>query len=60
MWGRCPAGTPDACLREDVAALTSARRYRNAGYVRRPLLNLTCLALYFLGVPPAVLARLYR
>ena len=43
----------------DVAALTSARRYRNAGYVRRPLRNLTCLALYFLGVPPRAIARLY-
>ena len=44
----------------DVAAVTSARRYRDGGYLRRPLLNLCVLGLYFLGVPPAVLARLYR
>jgi len=44
----------------DVAAVTSAQRYRDGGYVRRPLLNLCCLVLYFLGMPPAVLARLYR
>ena len=44
----------------DVAAVTSARRYREGGYVRRPLLNLCCLGLYFLGVAPGVLARLYR
>ena len=44
----------------DVAAVTSARRYREGGYLRRPLLNLCCLGLYFLGVPPGVLARLYR
>ena len=43
----------------DVDALTSARRYRNAGYVRRPLLNLACLGFYFLGVPPRAIARLY-
>ncbi|HJO96592.1 MAG TPA: TIGR04283 family arsenosugar biosynthesis glycosyltransferase [Rhodospirillales bacterium] len=44
----------------DVAAVTSAKRYRAGGYLRRPLLNLCCLGLYFLGVAPAVLARFYR
>ncbi|MDP6786894.1 MAG: TIGR04283 family arsenosugar biosynthesis glycosyltransferase [Rhodospirillales bacterium] len=44
----------------DVAAVTSAKRYRDGGYLRRPLLNLCCLGLYFLGVSPAVLARIYR
>ena len=44
----------------DAAAVTSAKRYRDGGYVRRPLLNLCFLGLYFLGVPPAVLARFYR
>jgi rSAM/selenodomain-associated transferase 2 len=39
--------------------LASARRYRRDGYVRRPLRNLCCLALYFAGVPPATIARLY-
>jgi rSAM/selenodomain-associated transferase 2 len=43
-----------------AAAVTSAARYRRDGYVARPLRNLACLALYFLGVPPRVLLRLYR
>ncbi|RVU39685.1 glycosyltransferase [Hwanghaeella grinnelliae] len=38
---------------------TSAQRYRQSGYLRRSLRNLICLSLYFLGVPPHVLARLY-
>jgi rSAM/selenodomain-associated transferase 2 len=37
----------------------SARRYRRDGYLRRPLRNLLCLSLYFAGVPPARIARLY-
>jgi rSAM/selenodomain-associated transferase 2 len=37
----------------------SARRYRTGGYVRRPLRNLCCLALYVLRVPPPLIARLY-
>ena len=39
--------------------LTSARRYRRDGYLRRPLRNLLCLGLYFAGVPPARIVRLY-
>ncbi len=42
-----------------VDAITSAARYRRGGYVRRPLRNLGCLTLYFLGLPPRVLVRLY-
>jgi rSAM/selenodomain-associated transferase 2 len=38
---------------------SSARRYRSGGYIRRPLRNLLCLALYFAGVPPRHIARLY-
>jgi rSAM/selenodomain-associated transferase 2 len=41
------------------AAVTSAERYRRTGYVRRSLRNLACLGLYFLGVPPRLLVRLY-
>ncbi len=41
------------------AAVTSSERYRRAGYVRRSLRNLACLGLYFLGVPPRLLVRLY-
>ena len=44
----------------DVAAVTSAVRYRQGGYLRRSALNLFCLGLYFLGVPPREIARLYR
>ncbi len=44
----------------DHAAVTSAERYRRDGWWARPLRNLTCLMLYFLGVPPARLVRLYR
>ncbi len=44
----------------DVAAVTSAERYRRSGYLRRPARNLLCLGLYFLGVPPSAVARLYR
>lgn len=42
-----------------VPALTSAARYRRDGYLRRSLGNLGCLTLYFTGVPPRVIARLY-
>jgi rSAM/selenodomain-associated transferase 2 len=40
-------------------AITSAARYRRGGYLARPLRNLGCLMLYFLGLPPRVLVRLY-
>jgi hypothetical protein len=40
-------------------AISSARRYRRDGYLRRPLRNLLCLSLYFAGVPPRRIARLY-
>ncbi len=43
----------------EAAALTSAARYRRAGYLRRSLRNLACLGLYFIGVPPRLLVRLY-
>ncbi len=42
----------------DHPAITSAQRYRG-GYVRRSLRNLACLSLYFAGLPPARIARLY-
>jgi rSAM/selenodomain-associated transferase 2 len=40
-------------------AVTSAERYRREGFVCRGLRNLTCLSLYFLRVPPRIIARLY-
>lgn len=42
-----------------VRAITSAARYRHGGYWGRPLRNLCCLGLYFAGVAPARLAKLY-
>jgi rSAM/selenodomain-associated transferase 2 len=45
--------------RIDARCIASARRYRRDGYVRRPLRNLLCLLLYFTGVPPARIVRLY-
>lgn len=39
--------------------LASARRYRRDGYWRRPLRNLLCLSLYFAGMPPGWIAKLY-
>lgn len=45
----------------DAAAITSAARYREgkAGWILRPLRNLSCLGLWFLGLPAPVIARLY-
>lgn len=40
-------------------ATTSAARYRQGGYLWRPVLNSACLGLYFLGLPPRLIARLY-
>jgi rSAM/selenodomain-associated transferase 2 len=46
-------------VRIGATVTTSARRYREGGYIRRPLRNLVCLALYFAGVAPHRIARLY-
>ncbi len=43
----------------DVAAVTSAEKWRRQGWHRRSMRNLLCLALYFVGIPPRVIARLY-
>lgn len=40
-------------------AVTSGERYRREGYLARSLRNLGCILLYYLRVPPRVLARLY-
>ena len=39
--------------------IASPRRYRRGGYWRRPLRNLFCLSLYFAGVSPYRIVRLY-
>ncbi|UEM24121.1 glycosyltransferase [Skermanella mucosa] len=72
---RAAGGFPAIALMEDVAMVrrigrrrlvplpfavtTSAERYRRGGYVRRPLRNLGCLALYLAGLPPDAVRRLY-
>ena len=40
--------------------ISSPQRYRREGYWRRPLRNLFCLSLYFAGVSPYRIMRLYR
>jgi rSAM/selenodomain-associated transferase 2 len=42
-----------------VDAVTSAERWEQEGWRRRSLRNLSCLALWFAGVPPRMIARLY-
>ena len=44
----------------DASALTSAARWERDGWRRRSLRNLSCLAAWFAGVPPAWIARFYR
>lgn len=39
---------------------TSAARYTRDGYMIRPIRNLLCLSLYFAGMRPERIARLYR
>jgi rSAM/selenodomain-associated transferase 2 len=43
----------------DASLVASARRYREDGYLRRPLRNLFCLSLFFAGVPARRIAPLY-
>jgi len=43
----------------DAAAVTSPQRYRRHGYAPRMARNLLCLALYFLGLPPRLIVRIY-
>ncbi|MGD9968757.1 MAG: TIGR04283 family arsenosugar biosynthesis glycosyltransferase [Hyphomonadaceae bacterium] len=44
----------------ECAAITSATRWRRRGWVRQSLGNQICLALYFLGVSPEHIRRLYE
>ena len=43
-----------------IAARTSAVRYKLEGYRRRPTRNLLCLGLYYLGLPPTQIAKVYE
>lgn len=42
-----------------VPAVTSADRYRRNGYAHRMSRNAACLFLYFIGVPPTSIAKIY-
>jgi rSAM/selenodomain-associated transferase 2 len=42
-----------------VAAVTSAERWRQEGWRRRSARNLLCLSLWFLGVPPRLIRKVY-
>jgi rSAM/selenodomain-associated transferase 2 len=41
-------------------AVTSAAKWEGQGYLRRSARNLLCLSLWFAGVPPRLIARLYE
>ena len=43
----------------EADAVTSARRYESDGWLARPARNLACLGLYFAGLPPRHIRRLY-
>ena len=43
----------------DAAATTSAAKWERDGWTRRSARNLVCLSLWFAGVPPQIIARLY-
>lgn len=49
----------DKLVELPATATTSSARYKRDGYILRPLRNLSLLSLYFLGVPPHRLAKLY-
>jgi rSAM/selenodomain-associated transferase 2 len=42
-----------------ATATTSAEKFQQAGYLRRSMRNLTCLGLFFLGVPVRWIKRVY-
>jgi len=41
------------------SAITSAEKWRRDGWWRRSARNLFCLSLWFLGVPPRLIAKVY-
>jgi len=41
-------------------AVTSARKWETQGYLRRSVRNLLCLSLWFAGVPPRLISRIYE
>jgi rSAM/selenodomain-associated transferase 2 len=51
---------PRRLIMLDAVAVTSAERYRRDGFWLRPLRNQFCLLLWFLGVPPRAILRIYE
>lgn len=49
----------DKLVELPATATTSSERYKRDGYVWRPVKNLSMLSLYFMGVSPRRLAKLY-
>ena len=43
----------------DGSVVTSAERYRRDGWTRRSVRNVFCLSLFFAGVPPGLIRKLY-
>lgn len=43
----------------ETPAITSAERYRRDGYILRPVRNVFCLILYFIGVSPEFIRKIY-
>jgi rSAM/selenodomain-associated transferase 2 len=43
----------------DADAVTSAEKWQRDGYLRRSARNLFCLSLWFAGVPPRLIRRIY-
>ncbi len=43
----------------EAKAVTSAARWQREGYLARSARNLLCLGLWFLGVPPRIIRRVY-
>ena len=41
-------------------AVTSADRFKKDGYILRPLRNLFCLGLFYMGVPPHIIVDFYN
>jgi rSAM/selenodomain-associated transferase 2 len=44
----------------DATAITAADRFERDGWLSRSLRNFACLCLYFAGLPPRLIARLYE
>jgi rSAM/selenodomain-associated transferase 2 len=44
----------------DHDAVTSAERYRRSGYLKRTTRNLACLGLWYAGMAPERIAKIYR